>query len=233
MYFGSVDELRSIIPIHNGVWNKDYLYEYLIQSCNREFSEYISAFFADYKSDEKLADLLFEILLDDYYDGSDAQMGAAKYIGKLSKELLMQKRDLLLKAQKNEVFWKRPFPHTITLAECEHYAIMSTYETVSLIDKTSNTEVIIGDFYGDPEGAFIDSNERFAVMYGCGLIVYFLYPPFEEYSYNTQTKQWFEMGRNEPVMWIDNVMQISDNEIKVIFEDGHAEIISVVHDKFR
>lgn len=114
----------------------------------------------------------------------------------------------------------------IILAESEHYVVLSEYETVYLVDKTIKTEIMIGDFYGDPKGAFIDSNEHFVVMYGCGLIVYFLRPPFEKYTYNTQTKQWFEIGRNEPVMWIEEALQTSDNEIKVILENGQFEMIS-------
>ena len=56
-----------------------------------------------------LLDLLFDILLDDDYDGSDAQIGAAYYISKLDKSVLKMKKEKLLQAQKNDVFWKRPF----------------------------------------------------------------------------------------------------------------------------
>ncbi|MCH5348052.1 MAG: hypothetical protein J1E40_01900 [Oscillospiraceae bacterium] len=115
----------------------------------------------------------------------------------------------------------------ITLAECKRYAVISEYETVYLIDKTANTKIIIGDFYGDPNGAIIDPNEKFVVMYGCGIIVYFLVPPFKEYTYNTKTAQWFEIGRNEDIMWIQKVLQISDKKIKAVLENGQTEIISV------
>lgn len=71
----------------------------------------LTLFFANYENDEKLVNLLFEFLLNDYYDGSDSQMGAARYIGKINKGLLRRKKGLLLKAQENEVAWKRPFPH--------------------------------------------------------------------------------------------------------------------------
>ena len=53
---------------------------------------------------------IFSYLLDDNYDGSDCQMGAAYYIAKLDKEILKSKKDLLLQAQENDVDWKRPFP---------------------------------------------------------------------------------------------------------------------------
>lgn len=59
--------------------------------------------------DEELAELLFSFLLDDDYEGSDSQTGAAFYIAKLNREVLKKKKDKLLLVQKNEVHWKRPF----------------------------------------------------------------------------------------------------------------------------
>jgi len=109
MYFSSPEELKKIIPVCDGVWNKDYLYEYLVWSCNINFEEYIDCFFKDYLDDENLADMLFSFLLDDYYDGSDSQMGAARLISKLDRQLLQTRKELLLKAQSNEIYWKRPF----------------------------------------------------------------------------------------------------------------------------
>ena len=102
-------ELEKRCPVKDGVWDKKLLYEYLVWSCCLNFKEWLDSFFAKYRSDEGLADLLFEFLLDDYYDGSDSQMGAAYYIARLDRELLRQKKELLLAAQQNEVFWKRPF----------------------------------------------------------------------------------------------------------------------------
>lgn len=108
MHFRDWEELSKFCPVENGVWNKEYLYEYLVQSCGK-FSKYIDEFMEKYLKDEALAELLFDFLLDDYYDGSDSQMRAARYIARMDKELLKKKRELLLKAQKNEVKWKRPF----------------------------------------------------------------------------------------------------------------------------
>lgn len=111
MYFASPDELKRIVPIQNGIWNKEYLCEYLIWSSNIKFEKYINHFFEEYLNNEELADLLFLFLLDDYYDGSDCQIGAANLLAKMDKEILILKKDLLLQAQKNEVCWKRPFPN--------------------------------------------------------------------------------------------------------------------------
>lgn len=110
MYFSSPEELGKIIPIYDGAWNKDYLYEYLVWSCNARFQEHINGFFQDYLNDRSLADLLFSFLLDGDYDGSDCQMGAAWLLSKMDREMLREKKELLLEAQGNEVRWKRPFP---------------------------------------------------------------------------------------------------------------------------
>ena len=110
MYFHSPEELDGIIPVCNGIWNKDYLYEYLVWSCNTRFQEYINHFFDSHLQDENLADMLFSFLLSDDYDGSDCQMGSAYLISKMDKRVLQSKKELLLKAQSNEVYWKRPFP---------------------------------------------------------------------------------------------------------------------------
>lgn len=109
MYFRSWEELKKLCPIKNGKWNKEILYEYLVWSCNKNFRDYIDNFFQKYQQDEKLAELLFDFIFNDEFDGSDSQMGAARYIARLDKELLKKNKDLLMMAQENEVKWKRPF----------------------------------------------------------------------------------------------------------------------------
>lgn len=109
MYFKNWEELKVLHPIEKGIWNKEILYEYLVWSCHRDFRKSIDKFFIEYQQDEKLAEMLFDFLLNDEFDGSDAQMGAAYYVARLDKELLQKKKELLLQAQKNEVEWKRPF----------------------------------------------------------------------------------------------------------------------------
>ena len=59
----------------------------------------------------------------------------------------------------------------VLLAESEHYAVRGCYEVAVLIDKITGTKFKICEMYGDPEGALIDSNEKFAVVYGCGAVV--------------------------------------------------------------
>lgn len=109
MYYGTWEEFQNACPIVDGVWDHDRLYDYLVAICHK-FSEQAEAFFLDYRTDEALADLLFSFLFDEDYDGSDSQMGAARVISRMDPQLLRKKKDLLLKAQANDVEWKRPFP---------------------------------------------------------------------------------------------------------------------------
>lgn len=109
-----------------------------------------------------------------------------------------------------------------TLIESEHFIIESEYETVFLTDKSNGRRTVIGDFYGDAEGAIIDRNEEFAAVFGCGVIVYYLTEPFEEYRYDTVCAQWKEFFRDRKV-WISAVEQVGDNQLMIIFENGTAQ----------
>ncbi|MBQ5331825.1 MAG: hypothetical protein J6K92_00990 [Oscillospiraceae bacterium] len=118
-------------------------------------------------------------------------------------------------------------PHTEKiLAESRNYTVISEFESVYL-KKIDGTKILIGDFYGDPIGALIDRDERFVIMYGCGLIMYYLRPPFEEYSYSSETDQWYEFGRDEPVRWIENVVQLDKNSFQLTGESGENDIITI------
>ena len=110
MYYKTWEEWQKACPIIDGIWDKERLYEYLVAICH-EFSKQIETFFMEYRNDEDLADLLFSFLFDDDYDGSDSQIGAARVLQTMDRQLLKKRKDLLLKAQEKEVAWKRPFPH--------------------------------------------------------------------------------------------------------------------------
>lgn len=113
------------------------------------------------------------------------------------------------------------------LTESKNYKVIGEYETVYLIDKMTGKETIIGDFYGDPVGGIIDTNERFAIMYGCGIIVYSLREPFEQYSYHTESAQWSDIGRDKPEMWIENVRQLDNCKFEIELEDGSKKLLCV------
>ena len=72
----------------------------------------------------------------------------------------------------------------IKVAESKHYIICKEYETVFLLRKRSEKVIAkIGDFYGDVKKAIIAPSEKYCVMAGCGMILYYLRPPFASYRY--------------------------------------------------
>ncbi len=73
------------------------------------------------------------------------------------------------------------------LAESKNILVIYEYERVFIIFKYRNKKVCMGDFYGEPQAAVISKDERYCVV-GCGVIIYYLQEPFQEYSYNTSTK---------------------------------------------
>jgi len=115
------------------------------------------------------------------------------------------------------------------IAESKNYVIKGTYETATLVRKSDGSEITsVGDFYGNPADGIIDLNERYCVTVGCGVIVYKLREPFEDYMYNTITDQWYEFGRGpENIEWIEEVKQISDDEVELTDEDGNTRIITI------
>jgi len=118
------------------------------------------------------------------------------------------------------------------LCESKKYMVTSDYEIVTLTVKNTHEKIQIGDFYGDPEGAIISADEKFCVMYGCGIIVYFLKKPFENYQYNSKTPQWKEWGRTNAnnSVWIENIKLLDKQCIEIESENGIFKKINVYHD---
>lgn len=117
------------------------------------------------------------------------------------------------------------------LAESKKYIIFNEYESVILKFKKNNKLVQIGDFYGEPQAAAISENEEFCVIGGCGVIVYYLKEPFEEYEYNKFSPQWKEWGRiKENEIWIDNLKCNNNKTIEIETENGDVYSISAYED---
>lgn len=106
-----IEDLEKIAPYTNGAWDKEKLIEYLIWKCDQRFSTWIDDYFSCYRNNRQLAELLFDIVLDDDFDGSDARMSAAYFIAQLSEDILKEKKDLLIKAQENKVEACRPLTY--------------------------------------------------------------------------------------------------------------------------
>lgn len=104
------EKLLRNIPLINTEWIIPFLYEYLVEvNYDHERENIALKFFDQHLSDIQLAKILLEeFLLNDSYDGSESQLGAAVILRKMDKSALVANKDLVLEAQKNEVFWKRP-----------------------------------------------------------------------------------------------------------------------------
>lgn len=107
------------------------------------------------------------------------------------------------------------------LAESSHYRITSEFETVFLEDTINHARTVIGEFYGDPEGAFIDHRERFAVVYGCGLLVY----PLAASCPAILTNGIFPTEQGN-LIWIVHAEQKEDTHIRITMESGESVEIS-------
>jgi hypothetical protein len=115
------------------------------------------------------------------------------------------------------------------LAESNSYQILNEYESVLLRVKETSQLINIGDFYGDPQVALISDDEKYCVMGGAGVIVYYLTEPFEIYRYNAQSKQWKEWGREDEssTMWVNNITALDNNRIEIEIEDLRKVILDV------
>ncbi len=113
----------------------------------------------------------------------------------------------------------------IKLTESIHYEIYGEYESVILKIKYSTREVMIGDFYGDVEKVIISSDEQYCIMAGCGIIVYLLKEPFEQYEYEKNTNQWKEWRRDGDA-WVEEIV-LEDSILFVHTETDKIEKISL------
>ncbi|MBR7019735.1 MAG: hypothetical protein IKI15_01605 [Lachnospiraceae bacterium] len=107
------------------------------------------------------------------------------------------------------------------LDESKNYYILRDYEEAEIYRKPDSKYVAsVGHFYGDPEDAYIDPEERFCVTVGCGIIKYNLREPFEGYMYNRNTPQWVETGREGDIEWCDRIDEVTEEYIAVSLEGG-------------
>jgi hypothetical protein len=119
----------------------------------------------------------------------------------------------------------------IQLTESDHYKIIHLYEAVFIapIDSNNINEYTeIGDFYGEPEIAIIDQNEKWCAIGGCGLIIYFIQEPFTPYQYDQKCSQYFEIHRSPPsIWWIEDLQQISPSKILITLENSQTRILDI------
>jgi len=117
-----------------------------------------------------------------------------------------------------------------SLAESPKYQISSEYESVFLKIKETSQVIEIGDFYGDPQIVAISCDEKYCVMGGAGVIIYFLKEPFQEYQYNIQSEQWREWGRenSDKTIWVKNLVILENNHIEIETENAEKYVLNVL-----
>ena len=104
------------------------------------------------------------------------------------------------------------------LCENEFYTITSEYEVTILFDKTTENSTVIGDHYGDPQAAIISEDNKFCVSVGCGAIIYYLKPPFDDYK-NVKNSQWLNV-MTEGKTFFETVTQLDMKTVLINGGDG-------------
>jgi len=113
------------------------------------------------------------------------------------------------------------------LAGSNKYRISHEFETVWL-ELDDRDPIVIGDFYGDPVTAIIDVDEKWCVIGGCGLIIYYLEEPFDDFAYNKISGQYREVGRiASNIWWVQEIEQIGFLEIRITLETGETHAIEI------
>lgn len=119
----------------------------------------------------------------------------------------------------------------VQLSQSKSYKIIHLYESAYIAPLQSSDiyqYIEIGDFYGNPEVAIIDQNEKWCAIGGCGLIIYFIQEPFTPYQYDQESSQYFEIHRSPPsIWWIEDLQQISQSKILITLEDSQTRILDI------
>ena len=119
----------------------------------------------------------------------------------------------------------------VQLSQSKSYKIIHLYESAYIAPLQSSDiyqYIEIGDFYGNPEVAIIDQNEKWCAVGGCGLIIYFIQEPFTPYQYDQECSQYFEIHRSPPsIWWIEDLQQISQSKILITLEDSQTRILDI------
>ena len=105
------------------------------------------------------------------------------------------------------------------LARSRNYAVLHEYEA-AFIEVPGGRRISAGHFYGDPACAVIDWQERWCVVAGCGLLVYFLREPFAPVGLGP-SDQWARVY-HEPgaERWVEALYQRSDDAVRFVVDPG-------------
>lgn len=96
-----------------GKWKPDQLCMRLTELCYYDTEAAAEQYFSQYLHDAGLCSMLLNILTDRRYEGSDAQMGAARITAMMQPSVLRGYKEVLAALQQDPVVWKHPFPDGI------------------------------------------------------------------------------------------------------------------------
>jgi hypothetical protein len=104
------------------------------------------------------------------------------------------------------------------LTRSDNYAVVHDYEDAFLI-LPNGRRVPVGSFYGDPACAVIDRRERWCVVAGCGLLVYFLHEPFRPADvFPSGQYAWVRPSWGADPWWVEAVYQPSDDAVRFMVD---------------
>jgi hypothetical protein len=111
-----------------------------------------------------------------------------------------------------------PDPRHI-LAESPRYLVYHLYETAYLHFKgAARTDIAIGCFYGDPQTGYMAPDETYCVLGGCGLLLYYLREPFDDYNHHPTSANWWEWGQEaDNIYWIESIYSPDDPTAEIRF----------------
>ena len=113
------------------------------------------------------------------------------------------------------------------LATSNNYSIEHEYE-LAYLRLPDGRKIVVGDFYGDPQAALLDADENWCAIGGCGLIIYRLAEPFDEYAYGKPSRQYWEFNREPPsVFWIEELTQLNAHQIELRLDSGAVQVITL------
>lgn len=101
---------------------------------------------------------------------------------------------------------------THLLAQSRHFKVLHEFETVYL-ELESGERIVIGDFYGNPSGALIDWAEKWCLVYGKHLLLYYLKPPFSPFAWGSATEQYQVLFER---WWFESAYQTGDDVVRLV-----------------
>jgi hypothetical protein len=106
------------------------------------------------------------------------------------------------------------------LAQSNNYKLFASYEEVTLEGGLIDHLVIAADFYGGAICGVIDKNEKWCVLGGNGLVVYYLIEPFHSYTPKTESAQWKELFTEEKdTPWYpETAYQFDETTVRLVMD---------------